>query len=73
MDPLLLTFLISGGIFLVSYALGRSHGQATQEQIIGATIDHLITDGYLYSRKNEDGDIVLIKINELCKEFAVDQ
>lgn len=73
MDPLLLTFLVSGGIFLVSYTLGRSHGQATQEQIIGATIDHLITDGYLYSRKNDDGDTVLIKISELRNEFTVDQ
>ena len=65
MDPMLLTFLVSGGIFLVSYLLGRSHGQEKQELIIEATIDHLISDGYLCSSKNNDGEIVLIKISEL--------
>jgi hypothetical protein len=65
MDPMLLTALVAGGIFLVSYMLGRSHGQEQQELIIEATIDHLINDGYLCSNKNADGEIVLIKISEL--------
>ena len=65
MDPLLQTFLVAGGIFVVSYLIGRSHGQAKQDQIIGATIDQLMEDGYLYWTKDNSGDIVLHKINEL--------
>ena len=72
MDPLLQTALIAGGIFAVSYLIGRSHGQASQDQIIGATIDHLIEDGYLYWTKDTSGDIVLHKINELPRESYVD-
>lgn len=69
MDPLIMTLLIAGGIFLVSYMMGRSHGQAKQERVIAATIDHLISDGYLEARKNDDGEIVLITINAIRKEI----
>ncbi len=72
MDPMLQTVLVAGGIFLVSYLIGRSHGQARQEEIIGATIDHLITDGYLYSERNADGEVELIRIREIGREFNVD-
>lgn len=65
MDPLLQTILVAGGIFIVSYLLGRSHGQGSQDKIIGATIDHLISDGYLYWTKDTSGDIILHKISEL--------
>ena len=68
MDPFILTVLIAGGIFIVSYMLGRSHGQAKQEQIIEATIDHLIKDGYLEARKDSNGDTVLITINDVRRE-----
>ncbi len=59
-------------VIAVSYLIGRSHGQASQDQIIGATIDHLIEDGYLYWTKDTSGDIVLHKINELPRESYVD-
>ena len=72
MDPFLQTFLVAGGIFVVSYLLGRSHGQASQDQIIGATIDHLMEDGYLYWTKDKSGDIVLHRINELPRESYVE-
>ncbi len=72
MDPMLLTALVAGGIFIVSYALGKSHGQASQETIIEATIDHLIKDGYIYSKKDDDGELVLVKIVDLQREFNVD-
>jgi len=72
MDPMLQTALVAGGIFLVSYLIGRSHGQARQEDIIGATIDHLIDQGYLYSEKNDDGEVELIRIREIGREFNVD-
>lgn len=65
MDPLLQTFLVAGGIFVVSYLLGRSHGQAKQDEIIGTTIDHLINEGYIYWTKDTSGDIVLHKISDL--------
>lgn len=67
MDPLLLTVLVAGGIFAVSFILGRNYGLAKQERIIEATIDHLITDGYLAATTNADGDVVLIPISELSK------
>ena len=65
MDPFLQTFIIAGGIFVVSYLIGRSHGQASQSQIIGATIDQLMEDGYLHWTKDNSGDIHLHKINEV--------
>jgi hypothetical protein len=72
MDPMLQTALVAGGIFLVSYLIGRSHGQARQEDIIGATIDHLIDQGYLYSERNAEGEVELIRIREISREFNVD-
>lgn len=72
MDPLLQTILVAGGIFIVSYLIGRSHGQAAQDKIIGATIDHLIDDGYLYWTKDNSGDIVLHKISELSNGKPVE-
>ena len=72
MDPMLLTAIVGGGIFAVSYALGKSYGQASQETIIEATIDHLINDGYVYSKTDADGELVLVKINDLHQEFDVD-
>lgn len=72
MDPMLLTILVGGGIFALGYSLGKSHGQANQETIIEATIDHLIKDGYVYSKKDADGELVLVKINDLHREFNVD-
>lgn len=66
MDPLFQTILVAGGIFIVSFILGRNSGMAKQEQIIEATINHLISDGYLASGQDEDGEVVLIPISELC-------
>lgn len=67
MDPLILTGLVAGGIFVVSFLIGRSSGMAKQEEIIEATINHLITDGYIAAKTNNDGDIVLIPISELTQ------
>ncbi len=72
MDPMLQTALAAGGIFLVSYLLGRSHAQARHEDIIAATIDHLIDDGYLYSAKNAQGEVELVKIADIYRERYVD-
>jgi hypothetical protein len=64
-DPLLGTILTAGGIFVVSYLINRQHFQAQYESVIEATIDHLIKDGYVATRKDKDGDIELIPIKEL--------
>jgi len=64
-DPLLATILTAGGIFVVSYLINRSHFQSQYENVIEATIDHLIKDGYIATRKAKDGDVELIPIKEL--------
>ena len=64
-DPLLATIVTAGGIFVVSYLINRSHFQSQYENVIEATIDHLINDGYVATRKDKDGDIELIPIKEL--------
>lgn len=64
-DPLLGTIITAGGIFVVSYLINRRHFQDQYENVIEATIDHLIKDGYVATRKDKDGDIELIPIREL--------
>lgn len=65
MDPFTQTLLVAGGIFIVSFVLGRQSGMATQDKIIEATINHLIEDGYIAAGKNADGEDILIPIAEL--------
>lgn len=62
LDPILSTFILSGGIFLVSFMLGRWSKDATQEEIIEHTIDYLIRDGYLKA-VTVDGELYLEKLN----------
>lgn len=59
-DPLIATLLISGGIFLVSFMLGKSHGEGKVEQTIAATIDHLIDEGYIKTRTLPNGEVELL-------------
>ena len=64
-DPLLGTIVTAGGIFVVSYLINREHFRSQYESVIEATIDHLIKDGYIATRKDKDGDVELIPIREL--------
>jgi len=64
-DPLLATIVTAGGIFVVSYLINRQHFISRYEDVIEATIDHLIKDGYIATRKAKDGDVELIPIKEL--------
>lgn len=64
-DPILATIITAGGIFVVSYLINRRHFHDQYENVIEATIDHLIKDGYVATRKDKDGDIELIPIKEL--------
>lgn len=65
MNPFLLTLLISGGIFICSFMIGYSWRKARMETIIDSTIDHLIADGYIATRKDKHGDVELIQIKDL--------
>ena len=64
-DPLLGTIVTAGGIFVVSYLINREHFRSQYENVIEATIDHLIKDGYIATRRAKDGDVELIPIREL--------
>jgi hypothetical protein len=64
-DPLLGTIVTAGGIFVVSYLINREHFRSQYENVIEATIDHLIKDGYIATRRAKDGDVELIPIKDL--------
>ena len=65
LDPIVSTCIVAGGIFVVSYLIHRERFQRQYEQVIAATIDHLIKDGYIATRPAPDGDVELIPIREL--------
>lgn len=58
----ILPTVISAGIFIVSYAIGKSSASAKTEQIIEVTIMQLIEKGYVRHRK-VNGEIELLKID----------
>lgn len=64
-SPFWATLLVSGGIFLVSFKLGRLSNDRNLDRVIAGTIDKLIEDGYIAVRKNSDGDIELIPYKEI--------
>lgn len=57
---------------LIAYTVGTLFGRSSIKskyeldtgKIIEATIDRLIQDGYVKSKKNENGEVELIKYNE---------
>jgi phage antirepressor YoqD-like protein len=61
MDPLFLTILVGGGIFLVSFMLGRLSVNIESIYEIGQrdTIFWLCDNGYVYHRYTESGDLHL--------------
>lgn len=62
MDPLVLTLLISGGIFVVSFLLGESFAGWRKNRIIENTIKYLVDEGYLRSEVNEDGELEILPL-----------
>lgn len=67
MDPLILTILVAGGIFWVSFILGRNSIVYSRDELIDETIaktlNHLIDLGYL--RVEEvDGELVVFPAGE---------
>lgn len=60
LDPLITTILIAGGIFAVSYYLGRWSRDAEHEEVVEHTIKHLINEGYIKTRRLSDGELELL-------------
>jgi len=63
-NPYIATAVIGGGIFAVSFLLGRWSNPDRTDEIVENTINYLIKDGYLKSQKNIKGEIELLKLEE---------
>lgn len=63
-DPWVLTALIGGGIFIVSYLLGKSAGEGDREQTIENTILYLINERYVKAKRDREGAWELLKFDE---------
>lgn len=63
-DPWVLTALVGGGIFIVSYLLGKSAGEGDREQTIENTIIYLINERYVKAKRDREGAWELLKIDE---------
>jgi hypothetical protein len=63
-DPWVLTALIGGGIFIVSYLLGKSAGEVDREQTIENTIIYLINERYVKAKRDREGAWELLKFDE---------
>jgi hypothetical protein len=63
-DPWVLTALIGGGIFIVSYLLGKSAGEGDREQTIENTIIYLINERYVKAKRDREGAWELLKFDE---------
>jgi hypothetical protein len=59
-DPYLAATLLSGGIFFVSYMLGKWKGEGNHEKTIEITIDHLIDEGFIKTKRSPDGEVEMI-------------
>jgi len=63
-DPLFLTVLVAGGIFAVSYTLGKVAGEGARDQTIENTILYLINERYVKAKRDRSGEWELIKFDE---------
>lgn len=63
-DPWILTALVGGGIFTVSYLLGKSAGEGDRDQTIENTIIYLINERYVKAKRDQSGEWELLKIDE---------
>ena len=63
-NPYIATAIIGGGIFTVSFLLGRWSIPDQTDEIVENTINYLIKDGYLKSQKNIKGEIELLKLED---------
>jgi hypothetical protein len=64
-DPYILTFIIVGGIFVIAYMIAWVQlKQKGNDDAIAATINHLCSEGYIKYKRREDGELVLIPLEE---------
>jgi hypothetical protein len=66
-NPYIATAVIGGGIFFVSYMLGRGDRKRDMEAAIETTIHHLNDNGYLSSYIDANGELCLRKLREADK------
>ena len=53
------------GWLLLAYVVGTLFGlKISFDRVIGTTIDSLIDNGYLKTRKRSDGEVEILKYNE---------
>lgn len=64
LDPLFLTVLVAGGIFIISYLLGKDSGNRTTEKVIQETIVYLCNEGFVRYQRDKNGEIEILKIEE---------
>jgi len=64
-DSYILTFIIVGGIFAIAYMIAWVQlKQKGNDDAIAATINHLCSEGYIKYKRREDGELVLIPLEE---------
>lgn len=63
-DPLFLTIIVAGGIFAVSYMLGKMAGEGDRDQVIENTILYLIKERYVRAKRDNKGEWELLKFDE---------
>jgi hypothetical protein len=59
-DPYLAATLLSSGIFFVSYMLGKWKGEGNHEKTVEITIDHLIDEGFIKTKRLPGGEVEMI-------------
>jgi len=59
-----MTAIVGGGIFIVSFLIGRSFGTYEKGIVVEELIKLLCEQGYLKYRHLPDGEIELIKLND---------
>lgn len=64
-DPLWATLLVSGGIFVVSFFIGRASASIDKKQLIDdlteTIIKHLCDEGFIRWKRRPNGEIELYK------------
>ena len=64
-NPMLAAALLSGSIFGVSYMLGLWRGRGDLDGHVEHVITQMIEMGYLKSRTRSDGEVELIRIDDI--------
>lgn len=72
LDPLFATILVTGGLLLLGYLVGRRIARdrlgVYGEYMVASTIDRLVQDGFIFSTRDSDGDEVLVPLKDLTSD-----